>query len=117
MGKESERFGIPRIVSELSGKTVLTSQFLRGAGLSKYEENGIPQVIRDEVGRLLMKLTFSEIFEMGIMQSDPNPSNFTYDSISNKLNLFDFGATHIYAKPFMQSYCGIINASVSNNHP
>jgi len=37
MGKESERFGIPRIVSELSGKTVLTSQFLRGAGLSKYE--------------------------------------------------------------------------------
>ena len=43
-----------------------------------------------------MKLTFSEIFEMGIMQSDPNPSNFTYNTEKNQLNLFDFGATHIY---------------------
>lgn len=25
-----------------------------------------------------MKLTFRELFDMGIMQSDPNPSNFTY---------------------------------------
>jgi aarF domain-containing kinase len=48
-----------------------------------------------------MKLTFSEIFEMGIMQSDPNPSNFTYNLTEAKLNLFDFGATHIYSKKFL----------------
>jgi predicted unusual protein kinase regulating ubiquinone biosynthesis (AarF/ABC1/UbiB family) len=66
--------------------------------LSKFEESNIPQSVRDEVGRLLMKLTFSEIFEMGIMQSDPNPSNFTYNLKESKLNLFDFGATHIYSK-------------------
>jgi aarF domain-containing kinase len=62
-----------------------------------------------------MKLTFSEIFEMGIMQSDPNPSNFTYNLETNKLNLFDFGATHIYDESFLKSYCGIINASFSQN--
>jgi predicted unusual protein kinase regulating ubiquinone biosynthesis (AarF/ABC1/UbiB family) len=33
---------------------------------------------------------------MGIMQSDPNPSNFTYSLEKKQLNLFDFGATHIY---------------------
>jgi aarF domain-containing kinase len=62
-----------------------------------------------------MKLTFSEIFEMGIMQSDPNPSNFTYNLEKRQLNLLDFGATHIYDRPFLDSYCGIINASVAED--
>ncbi len=35
---------------------------------------------------------------MGIMQSDPNPSNYTYNYKKDELNLFDFGATHIYRK-------------------
>jgi predicted unusual protein kinase regulating ubiquinone biosynthesis (AarF/ABC1/UbiB family) len=30
------------------------------------------------------------------MQSDPNPSNFTFNPTSDQLNLFDFGATHQY---------------------
>ena len=30
-----------------------------------------------------MKLTFKELFEMGIMQSDPNPSNYTYNLENN----------------------------------
>ena len=62
-----------------------------------------------------MKLTFSEIFEMGLMQSDPNPSNFTYNIETGELNLFDFGATHVYPQTFLQHYCGIINASVQSN--
>lgn len=35
---------------------------------------------------------------MGIMQSDPNPANYTYDHKKDQLNLYDFGATHIYKK-------------------
>ena len=35
---------------------------------------------------------------MGIMQSDPNPSNYTYNHVTDELNLYDFGATHIYKK-------------------
>ncbi len=48
-----------------------------------------------------MKLTFSEIFELGVMQSDPNPSNFTFNIKDSRLNLFDFGATHIYDSTFL----------------
>jgi predicted unusual protein kinase regulating ubiquinone biosynthesis (AarF/ABC1/UbiB family) len=38
---------------------------------------------------------------MGIVQSDPNPSNFTYNFKKDQLNLFDFGATHIYKRSFL----------------
>jgi predicted unusual protein kinase regulating ubiquinone biosynthesis (AarF/ABC1/UbiB family) len=33
---------------------------------------------------------------MGIVQSDPNPANFSYNWKTDELNLFDFGAAHIY---------------------
>lgn len=52
---------------------------------------------------------------MGIMQSDPNPSNFTYNVEEKRLNLFDFGATHIYGAEFLNNYCGIIKASVAED--
>lgn len=38
---------------------------------------------------------------MGIVQSDPNPANFTYNAKTDQLNLFDFGATHVYKKKFL----------------
>lgn len=59
-----------------------------------------------------MKLTFKELFEMGIMQSDPNPSNFTYNPKQDVLNLYDFGATHIYKPEFLKNYYDIIRGSV-----
>lgn len=52
---------------------------------------------------------------MGIVQSDPNPSNFTYNFNKDQLNLFDFGATHIYKRSFLQSYYRILEGSVHQN--
>lgn len=62
-----------------------------------------------------MEITFNELFEMGIVQSDPNPSNFTYNLKNDQLNLFDFGATHIYKRKFLQDYYRIIEGSVIQN--
>jgi aarF domain-containing kinase len=62
-----------------------------------------------------MRLTFKEIFEMGIIQSDPNPSNYTYNYKEDKLNLFDFGASHIYGREFLENYYRIINGAVEEN--
>ncbi len=52
---------------------------------------------------------------MGIVQSDPNPANFTYNLKKDQLNLFDFGATHIYKRKFLEDYYRIIEGSVTQN--
>jgi hypothetical protein len=49
---------------------------------------------------------------MGIVQSDPNPANFTYNLKKDQLNLFDFGATHIYNRSFLEEYYKVILGSV-----
>jgi hypothetical protein len=50
---------------------------------------------------------------MGIVQSDPNPANFTFNIKKDQLNLFDFGATHVYDKRFLENYYRIILGSVT----
>jgi aarF domain-containing kinase len=53
---------------------------------------------------------------MGIVQSDPNPANFAYNFKTDQLNLYDFGATHIYRKQFLENYYKIIEGSVHKNN-
>lgn len=50
------------------------------------------------------------------MQSDPNPANFAYNFKTDQLNLYDFGATHIYRKQFLEDYHKIIEGSVQKNN-
>ncbi len=52
---------------------------------------------------------------MGIVQSDPNPANFSFNIGKNILNLFDFGATHIYKQSFLVDYFNIISGAVQGN--
>ena len=54
---------------------------------------------------------------MGIMQSDPNPSNYTYNIQNDSLNLFDFGAVHLYNRSFLQEYYKIIQGSINESIP
>lgn len=116
---ESGLFKIPKIFHEYSTGEVLTSEYLTGIKLKDLEDSNnssdYPQSLKDEVGRRIMLLTFKELFEMGIMQSDPNPSNFTYNWQNDQLNLFDFGATHIYRPEFLQNYYRIIEGSVKGD--
>jgi predicted unusual protein kinase regulating ubiquinone biosynthesis (AarF/ABC1/UbiB family) len=42
---------------------------------------------------LLFELLARELFEMGLVQTDPNPANYLYDAAEQKLVLLDFGAT------------------------
>ena len=46
------------------------------------------------------------------MQTDPNPSNFFYDIVQDKLNLIDFGAARSYDEDFIDYYWQVIRGAV-----
>ena len=55
-------------------------------------------------GRLLQRLVFRELFEFGVMQTDPNFANYLWDAGAGRVGLLDFGATVVFAPAFVERY-------------
>ena len=56
----------------------------------------------------MIKLCFKELFEFKMMQTDPNPANYLFDSSKNLINLLDLGAGRDFEDNFFDSYLQII---------
>jgi len=63
----------------------------------------------------LIELCFRELFEWKIMQCDPNPANYLYDTEKKILNLIDFGAGREYETQFLEYYLEIIHGSYTSD--
>lgn len=50
------------------------------------------------------------------MQTDPNWSNFLYDTKSKRLMLIDFGSTRFYTNDFIENYRDIIIAAIADEY-
>lgn len=99
---------VPRAHPELSTPRILVLDHAPGVELLKFSE-GADQQTRDRLGRMLLDLLLVELFEIRLMQTDPNPANYLYDAETEKLVLLDFGAARavpekvsaIYRKAFV----------------
>ncbi|KAL0047600.1 hypothetical protein WJX82_007565 [Trebouxia sp. C0006] len=109
----AENFNVPDIIDELSGKTVITSEWVPGVHIDKVKT--MSQDIRNDVGSLLLRLTIRELFDWRFMQTDPNWGNFLYDEHSDQLHLIDFGAAKEYPKPFVDDYLRMVLACADKN--
>lgn len=56
----------------------------------------------------MIKLCFKELFEFKMMQTDPNPANYLFDTSKNLINLLDLGAGRDFEDNFLDSYLQII---------
>ena len=52
----------------------------------------------------MIKLCFKELFEFKMMQTDPNPANYLFDTQKNLINLLDLGAGRDFEENFLDSY-------------
>ncbi|GAA5989761.1 hypothetical protein JCM10908_002309 [Rhodotorula pacifica] len=105
-----DAFDVPRVVKELSGGMVLTTELMKGRPLK--DVLTLEQDKRDWIGKRILQLCMHELFEFRLMQTDPNWSNFLYNQSSGKLELIDFGATREYTPEFMDLYGRLLDAAI-----
>ena len=101
---------VPRVHDDLTTARILAMDYVAGAPLDTLA--GAPQAVRDAVGRLLQRLVFRELFEFGVMQTDPNFANYLWDARAGRVGLLDFGATVEFAPAFAARYRAITGAIV-----
>ena len=102
LADEPSTFHIPAVIEEASGPQVLTAEYCAGVGVTKAQH--FSQSQKDWIGSNLLRLCLREITEFKFMQTDPNWTNFLFNSATNKLELLDFGASRDYPDKFIMPY-------------
>lgn len=97
-----DKFYAPKVIDHLSTKHLLCSEFVDGIEIDTLVNQS--QEVRNRCGSLMLELTFRELFEWNIMQTDPNPANYLYDFDKQRLNLLDFGAGREFDNEFLDHY-------------
>lgn len=113
LADDTAAFTVPKVFPEASGREVLTAQFVHGTGVAKLPQ--LSQETRDWIGTQILRLSLREIVEFKFMQTDPNWTNFLYNSRSHKIELLDFGASRAYPDEFVDPYIRVLIAASQND--
>ncbi|WP_368666386.1 ABC1 kinase family protein [Agarivorans sp. B2Z047] len=110
LAKHSE-FELPELFGHLSTSNILIMSHHEGEAIDQLQQQ--PQALRDQVMHNLFKLLMMELFEFGLMQTDPNFANYLYSTQSNKIVLLDFGATRQIPPHISQGYRKLLSSALA----
>ncbi|MDJ0805847.1 MAG: AarF/ABC1/UbiB kinase family protein [Gammaproteobacteria bacterium] len=102
------RFETPQVIEPLSSSEVLTMSFLDGQPIECLAEASKPE--RDGATTALLDLAVREMFEWGLVQTDPNFSNYLYQPDTGCVQLLDFGATRAYSMDKQEAIADLFDA-------
>ena len=122
-GMQMTRFGelladdpgvvVPRLDTEFTTNSVLAMSFVEGEPIESLVT--APQALRDSVTTTLIRLVLRELFEFGVMQTDPNFANYRFQPDTGRLVLFDFGAARDVAAATELAYRRLLQAALGED--
>jgi predicted unusual protein kinase regulating ubiquinone biosynthesis (AarF/ABC1/UbiB family) len=104
---------VPTLDQEFTTDRVLAMTFLAGRPIETLEAESQP--VRDAAMGRLITLVLRELFEFGIMQTDPNFANYRFQPDSGRLILLDFGAVRPVATATAEGNSSLLQAGLSGD--
>ncbi|EJT97160.1 ABC1-domain-containing protein [Dacryopinax primogenitus] len=107
-----EMFNVPRVVSEYTTKRVLVMEWMHGVPLTRaihFDQN-----VKNEIASAVLRLCLRELFELSMMQTDPNWTNFLWNPTTHQIELIDFGATREYSQLFIKQWLRLLRAAINS---
>ena len=108
-----DRYVVPVLEEALTTRRVLAMSFVQGLPIESLAD--ADQALRDEAMTALVSLVLREIFEFGVMQTDPNFANYRWQPDQRRLVLLDFGATRAVPAATASAYCRLIEAGLARD--
>ena len=109
----SEAFLLPELDPRLSTRQVLAMSYVASEPIDALE--GAPQALRDRVAADLVELVLRELFDFGLMQTDPNLANYRFDPVSRRVVLLDFGAVMEIGPGLAFDFRRLLNAALDGD--
>jgi aarF domain-containing kinase len=107
---DDPRFVVPHALPRLSSRRVLTMTWEEGVPLGSWLETRPDRAERSALASALLDLFCRELFEWGLVQTDPNFGNFLVRGRADEIVLLDFGATLTYDESFRADYARMLRA-------
>ena len=104
---------VPRLEPSLTTERVLAMDFVAGVPIETLEDAG--QEVRDAAVERLIALVLRELFDWGLMQTDPNFANYRWQSDTGRLVLLDFGAARTVPAETSAGYRRLLAAGLSGD--
>ena len=106
---------VPLFWGELCSINVLTMEYVEGHRAASPEVAALPQSARNALGKAMLQLFFAEVFDLGLVQTDPNFGNYLINDDGSELTLLDFGSVFQLEDTVRAALCDTIVAGLTNN--
>jgi len=110
---EDERFCLPRVIPSLTSERILGMTYVPGEPIEQVFEESREE--RDRVMSLMLELLLVEMFELRLVQTDPNFANYRYDPETGQVVLLDFGASRRFKAAFTHAYRDLLKATIDGD--
>jgi predicted unusual protein kinase regulating ubiquinone biosynthesis (AarF/ABC1/UbiB family) len=108
--QETPDFVVPSLEEDLTTGRALAMSFVESRPIEVLDE--APQEQRDLAVTRIVTLVLRELFEFGVMQTDPNFANYRL-APDGRIVLLDFGATQDVPGPIRSGYRTLLAAAIA----
>lgn len=114
MFRDDDEVLIPDVYPDFSSRRVLTMSLLEGYAFKEILGPGVDQSLKDWVAVKYFRVLWRQIFEFGMLHTDPHPGNYlvTYHP---KLAILDFGSIRIFPEAIRTAYHRLAKAILARD--
>ena len=106
---------VPKFWPAFCSNDILTMEYVEGHRATSAEVAALPQATRNELGKAMLRLFFAEVFDLGLIQTDPNFGNYLINETGSELTLLDFGSVFELNQTVRNALCDTILAGLIND--
>ncbi|MEY4617005.1 MAG: hypothetical protein RJB66_1965 [Pseudomonadota bacterium] len=108
--KDNEFYFAPNILPSLCTKKVLTMTWEEGDTLTQWLKSKPTVHQKEQLAHLILNLYCHEFYDWGLVQTDPNFSNFLVRPLQEDIGLvlLDFGSTRHYERSMIHQYVDLV---------
>jgi len=112
--KHLDNITFPKYYPELSGKRIITMDWIQGLHLKEFLKTNPSQELRNKIGQALWDFYNFQQHQLRAVHADPHPGNFMITN-DEKLGVIDFGCIKELPDDFYVPFFSLISTDVIND--